>query len=126
MSVRSTDPSSPLQDMEVLRALAALSQATRLAIFRALVAAGPRGLRPAELAQGLEVPASSLSFHLKELLHAQLISQQREGKFLIYSADFGRMNALLAYLTDNCCRGQSCAELGVLPRRASCPGSVSA
>ena len=100
-----------MNEIDALRALAALAQATRLAIFRALVAAGPKGLRPAELAGQLEVPASSLSFHLKELLHAQLIAQQRSGKFLIYSADFARMNALLACLSENCCQGQPCAEL---------------
>ena len=97
-----------MSEIDALRALAALSQATRLAIFRALVAAGPEGLRPAELAGQLAVPASSLSFHLKELMHAQLIAQRREGKFLNYSADFARMNALLAYLSENCCQGQPC------------------
>jgi len=63
------------------------------------------------------VLASSLSFHLKELLHAQLITQQREGKFLIYRAEFARMNALLAYLTDNCCQGQPCVDLAALSCR---------
>ena len=79
--------------------------------------AGPEGLRPGELALRLEVLASSLSFHLKELLHAQLITQQREGKFLIYRAEFARMNALLAYLTDNCCQGQPCVDLAALSCR---------
>jgi ArsR family transcriptional regulator len=106
-----------VNEIDALRSLAALSQATRLAIFRALVAAGPEGLRPGELALRLEVPASSLSFHLKELLHAQLIAQQREGKFLIYRAEFARMNALLAYLTDNCCQGQPCTDLAALSCR---------
>jgi DNA-binding transcriptional ArsR family regulator len=100
-----------MNEIDALRSLAALSQATRLAIFRALVAAGPEGLRP------IEVLASSLSFHLKELLHAQLITQQREGKFLIYRAEFARMNALLAYLTDNCCQGQPCVDLAALSCR---------
>jgi ArsR family transcriptional regulator len=108
-----------MNEIDALRALAALSQATRLAIFRALVAAGPQGLRPGELVRQLKVPASSLSFHLKELLYAQLIGQQREGKFLIYSADFSRMNGLLAYLGDNCCQGQPCAELSV-PQCRTC------
>lgn len=97
-----------MTELDAIKALAALAQATRLAIFRALVVAGPQGLRPGDLAVRLEVPASSLSFHLKELLQAELIDQQRDGKYLIYSANFDRMNALLGYLGDNCCEGQFC------------------
>ncbi|NJS36001.1 MAG: helix-turn-helix transcriptional regulator [Brachymonas sp.] len=86
-----------------LKALAALAQAQRLRVFRALVQAGAAGLTPGVLATMLDMPASSLSFHLKELNHAQLAQTEQQGRSLIYRADFSRMTALLAYLTENCC-----------------------
>ena len=91
-----------------VRALAALAQPLRLQVFRALVVAGPQGLTPGAMSDGTGVPPNTLSFHLKELAHAGLVSQQREGRFLIYRADFERMNGLLAYLTENCCEGSAC------------------
>jgi DNA-binding transcriptional ArsR family regulator len=94
--------------------LAALAQAMRLRIFRALVGAGPEGLTPGVLASTLDVPASTLSFHLKELMHAGLATQERDGRHLIYRPALGRMNALLAYLTAHCCHGTDCG-LGVAP-----------
>ena len=98
-----------MQETDVVRALAALAQEVRLRVFRALVVAGPAGLTPGDLAAQLEVAPNTLSFHLKELSHAGLISQERQGRNLIYRAAFDTMNALLAYLTENCCEGQSCA-----------------
>ena len=98
-----------MQETDVVRALAALAQAVRLRVFRALVVAGPAGLTPGDLSAQLEVAANTLSFHLKELSHAGLISQERQGRNLIYRAAFDTMNALLAYLTENCCEGEACA-----------------
>ena len=98
-----------MQETDVVRALAALAQAVRLRVFRALVVAGPAGLTPGDLSAQLEVAANTLSFHLKELSHAGLITQERQGRHLIYRAAFDSMNALLAYLTENCCEGEACA-----------------
>lgn len=97
-----------MESSTVVRALAALAQPLRLQIFRALVVAGPQGLTPGAMSEGAGVPPNTLSFHLKELAHAGLVTQQREGRFLIYRADFAQMNGLLAYLTENCCQGQAC------------------
>lgn len=97
-----------MEEKDVVQSLAALAQPVRLRVFRALVVAGPQGLTPGALSEQLDVPATSLSFHLKELTHAQLISQEREGRNLIYRAAFDHMSALLAYLTEHCCQGQSC------------------
>ncbi len=85
-------------------ALAALAQETRLALFRLLVEAGPAGLAAGAIAERLDVAAPTLSFHLKELVHAGLIEASPQGRYVVYSADFGAMNALIAYLTENCCR----------------------
>jgi len=97
-----------MEELEVVRALAALAQPLRLRAFRALVVAGPAGLTPSTMAEGLGVAPSALSFHLKELLQSGLVTQERAQRFLIYRAAFGPMNALLAYLTDNCCQGTPC------------------
>ena len=93
---------------DVVRSLAALAQPVRLQVFRCLVVAGPEGLTPGALVEAIGVPATSLSFHLKELTHAGLVSQERQGRHLIYRAAFDRMNALLGYLTQNCCQGEAC------------------
>ena len=93
-------------------ALAALAQGARLRVFRALVGAGPEGLTPSALSAMLDVPSSTLSFHLKELMHADLVSAERVGRNLHYRPGLERMNELIAYLTDHCCLGTSCA-----PRR---------
>jgi DNA-binding transcriptional ArsR family regulator len=87
-----------------LRALAALAQDTRLALFRLLVEHGPAGLTPGRMAEALDVPAATLSFHLKELTHAGLISARQQSRFIHYSAKFEAMNGLVGYLTENCCR----------------------
>ena len=101
---------------DVVLALAALAQSSRLGIFRALVQAGPAGLTPGDLSAQLDVAGNTLSFHLKELTHAHLVSQERAGRNLIYRARFDRMQQLLAYLSDNCCQGNACE---VDPTRAS-------
>ncbi len=97
-----------MESIAVVKALAALAQVSRLQLFRALVVAGEPGLTPSALSELLGVAPNTLSFHLKELLHADLISQERAGRNLIYRAQFARMNALLAYLSQNCCQGQPC------------------
>lgn len=92
----------------MIKALAALAQPSRLQIFRSLVVKGAEGLTPALLAEQLGMAANTLSFHLKELMHADLISQERSGRNLIYRAQYDRMNAVLAYLSQNCCQGEPC------------------
>jgi ArsR family transcriptional regulator, arsenate/arsenite/antimonite-responsive transcriptional repressor len=98
-----------MQETDVIRSLAALAQDVRLRTFRALVVAGPDGLTPTALCEQLDVAPNALSFHLKELTHAQLVTQERQGRHLIYRAAFDRMNELLGYLTLNCCEGQPCS-----------------
>jgi len=101
-----------MEESDVIASLAALAQPVRLRVFRALVVAGGGGLTPSLLAEQLGVAATTLSFHLKELTHAGLISQEREGRHLIYRAAYARMNALLSYLTEHCCAGQPCDASG--------------
>lgn len=102
--------SSAFDEAAALRALAALSQASRLRIFRNLVVAGDAGIAAGALATQLEIAPSALSFHLKELHHAGLIEAKQEGRFVIYKACYTQMNALLAYLSENCCQGQACCN----------------
>lgn len=112
---------------DVLAALAALSQKTRLDVFRYLVQAGPEGAAVGSIADALKVPAPTLSFHLKELSHADLVTSKQEGRFIRYTASFTAMNGLVDYLTENCCRGQpalcapSCAPKKSPPRRKKVP-----
>ncbi|APW39229.1 transcriptional regulator [Rhodoferax koreense] len=101
-----------MEENAVVRSLLALAQVVRLRVFRALVVAGPDGMTPGALAEALEVPATGLSFHLKELANAGLVSQERQGRNLIYRASFEEMNQLLAFLTENCCQGQACELAG--------------
>lgn len=98
-----------MEEQDVVLALAALAQPVRLRVFRALVVAGTEGLTPSTLSEALAVAPTSLSFHLKELTHARLVTQVREGRNLIYRAAFGEMDALMGYLTENCCQGEDCA-----------------
>jgi DNA-binding transcriptional ArsR family regulator len=99
-----------MNNKQAIAALSALAHETRLALFRLLVSVGPQGLSAGVIAERLEVAPSSLSFHLAQLVHAGLIVQRRHSRQLIYSADYGAMNLLLGYLTENCCgRGESCA-----------------
>lgn len=97
-----------MEENDVVKALAALAQPVRLQVFRSLVVAGNDGATPGVLAGLLSLPASSLSFHLKELVSAGLVSQERISRNLVYRVSFDRMNGLLAYLTENCCQGQGC------------------
>ena len=94
-----------MDEHKAVASLAALAQGMRLRIFRALVGAGPQGLTPGALSATLDVPASTLSFHLKELMHAGLVTQQRDGRHLIYRPALEQMNELLAYLVAHCCQG---------------------
>jgi len=89
-------------------ALAALAQGSRLQVFRILVQAGPGGVAASEIAERLGIPANTLSFHLKTLSHSDLVQSRQEGRFIYYSANYEHMNALLAFLTENCCGGRSC------------------
>ena len=102
--------------MEILtatRALSSLAHETRLGIFRLLVQAGSAGLPVGQINQTIQIPPATLSFHLKELAHAGLITSRQESRFIYYRADYQTMNALLAYLTENCCQGEACSPLGV-------------
>jgi ArsR family transcriptional regulator, arsenate/arsenite/antimonite-responsive transcriptional repressor len=101
----------------VVRSLAALAQPVRLQVFRALVVRGQDGLTPSAMSEGLGIPANTLSFHLKELAHAGLVTQERSSRNIIYRAAFEQMNGLLAYLTENCCRGATCV---VTPASEAC------
>jgi DNA-binding transcriptional ArsR family regulator len=98
-----------MQSDSVIRALGALAQDHRLAAFRLLVQAGSDGMAAGALADALGVPASSMSFHLAQLTNAGLIVQTRQSRSLIYTADYAAMNALMSYLTENCCGGVPCA-----------------
>jgi len=101
-----------MDQRRAIAALGALAQATRLELFRLLVACGPQGLPAGLIAERLGVQPSSLSFHLAALSHAGLVAQRRLGRQLIYSAEYGTMNDLLFYLTENCCgRGEICAPV---------------
>lgn len=97
-----------IDETAAVKALAALAQAQRLRAFRALVTAGPQGMTPGAMADLLGVAPSALSFHLKELTNAGLASSEPRGRNLIYRANFGHMNAVLAYLTAHCCQGEAC------------------
>ena len=98
-----------IDESAAVKSLAALAQAQRLRTFKALVVAGPQGMTPGAIAEQLGVSNSALSFHLKELSHSGLLTCEQRGRNLIYRADFSRMNALLAYLTEHCCQGTDCA-----------------
>lgn len=104
-----------MDETQVLAALAALAHAQRLRTFRALVVAGDAGLTPSVMADGLDIARNALSFHLKELLHAGLVTTEQSGRHLIYRAAYDRMNGLLSFLTENCCQGEACLEPAVAP-----------
>ncbi|MES2015847.1 MAG: helix-turn-helix transcriptional regulator [Pseudomonadota bacterium] len=95
----------------VLAAMAALAQESRLATYRLLVQAGPSGMSPGKISEQLGIPASSLSFHLKELTHAQLIVPRQDGRYILYAADFSTMNNLIGFLSENCCGGVPCCAV---------------
>ena len=98
-----------MKSADVVGALAALAQESRLAVFRLLVRRGPDRLAAGEIGELLAIPGPTLSFHLKELAQAGLVTARKQGRFVYYAANFGRMNALLGYLTENCCGGAACA-----------------
>jgi ArsR family transcriptional regulator, arsenate/arsenite/antimonite-responsive transcriptional repressor len=102
-----------METKKIIAALAALAQESRLAVFRLLVEAGPEGLAATKIAETLGIPPSSLSFHLKELMHADLLTQTKAGRSLIYSANFATMNGVLGFLTENCCGGNPCSPVHV-------------
>jgi DNA-binding transcriptional ArsR family regulator len=97
-----------MEEKTAIASLTALAQGMRLRIFRALIGAAPQGMTPGELSATLDVPGSTLSFHLKELMHAGLVTQEREGRNLRYRPSIEQMNELLAYLTAHCCQGTAC------------------
>ena len=93
---------------QAVQALSALAQSSRLSIFRLLVQAGPEGMAAGTIGEKLDLPPATLSFHLAGLTRAGLADSRQDGRFVIYSANFPGMNQLLAYLTENCCGGNSC------------------
>ena len=100
---------------QVIDALAALAQRSRLAVFRLLVQAGPNGLAAGAIAEKLELPPATLSFHLSHLARAGLVRHRQEGRFVIYTANFDGMTALVGYLTENCCAGAACVPAACAP-----------
>jgi ArsR family transcriptional regulator, arsenate/arsenite/antimonite-responsive transcriptional repressor len=101
---------------QAVDALAALAHENRLSVYRMLVEAGPAGLNAGTIAARLKIPPSSLSFHIQHLHRAGLVTQERNSRQLIYAADFAAMNALVGYLTENCCGGATC-ESACQPQR---------
>ena len=109
-----------MNETQAVSALSALAHAQRLRVFRALVVAGPEGLTPSVLADQLDVARNALSFHLKELAHAGLVTVEQQGRNLIYRADFAQMDGLLGYLTEHCCQGGTCEATDASPVCTSC------
>lgn len=110
-----------LSETDAVKALAALAQGQRLRAFRALVVAGPEGMTAGALAESLDTSPSALSFHLKELSHAGLISGEPSGRYLIYRANFSQMQLLLGYLTEHCCQGAACEARPARKKKTACP-----
>jgi ArsR family transcriptional regulator len=100
-----------METKNVIAALAALAQESRLAVFRALVQAGPSGMAATKISEQVGIPPSSLSFHLKEMTHADLVTSRQDGRFVIYAANFKTMNGLIGFLTKNCCGGSPCTPI---------------
>lgn len=114
-----------MKSIDAVKALSALAQESRLAVFRLLVKRGPGGFTPSVIAEKLDIAAPTLSFHLKELQNAGLVSVRREGRFLFYSTRFDRMKGLVGFLTDECCSqadeacGEDCKPLAAQVKRRS-------
>ncbi|MBL8505949.1 MAG: helix-turn-helix transcriptional regulator [Methylobacillus glycogenes] len=106
-----------MESRYIVTALAALAQESRLAIYRLLVQAGAEGLSAGKISDALDIAPSSLSFHMKELSHAGLVTSRNEGRFVIYSANYEQMNNVLAYLTENCCGGAPCSPVQFQTRK---------
>lgn len=117
MAVSDTRPI--MKSTQTVKMLSALAQESRLAIFRLLVEQGPEGLPVGTIGEALSIPNATLSFHLKELLHAGLVTSQQSGRFVYYAPVIDAMNDLVGYLTDNCCGGESCASPPATKKRAS-------
>lgn len=100
-----------METKNVISALAALAQESRLGVFRLLVQIGPEGLAASKIAEQLSIPPSSLSFHLKELTHAGLVIPKQDGRFIIYAVNFETMNQVMGFLTESCCSGKPCTPL---------------
>lgn len=100
-----------METKNVISGLAALAQESRLGVFRLLVRTGPEGLAASKIAAELNLPPSSLSFHLKELTHAGLVIPRQDGRFIIYAVNFETMNDLMGFLTDSCCGGNPCTPV---------------
>jgi len=111
-----------MESKRAVKALAALAQFSRLAIYRLLVSRGPEGMAAGVIGERLQIPPATLSFHLKELDHAGLVTPRQAGRFVIYAANFDEMQALIGFLTENCCGGNPCvatkrrAKQSVKPR----------
>ena len=95
-------------NLHIVNALAALAHASRLAIFRTLVQAGPSGLAAGKIGEAVGIAPSSVSFHMKELTHANMVISRNEGRFVIYTANYDSINQLIGFLTENCCGGEQC------------------
>ena len=109
-----------MESSHAVNALGALAQETRLAIFRLLVEAGPTGLAVGEIGASVKTAPATLSFHLKELTNAGLLLARQDGRYIFYSANYPEMNALIAFLTDNCCVRDGCRPAcGPTPRKSS-------
>ena len=106
-----------MESMTAIEALSALAQESRLQVYRLLVQIGPEGLAASDIAERLGIPTNTLSFHLKTLSHADLVQARQDGRFVYYSANYDRMNALLGFLTENCCGGKSCLPSAVAVRK---------
>lgn len=106
-----------MESQRAVEALATLAQTSRLELYRLLVQAGPQGLAASEIAERLGIPPNTLSFHLKTLSHAELVWPRQAGRFIYYSANYDQMNALVGFLTENCCGGKSCLPAAALRKR---------
>lgn len=104
-----------METKEIVTALAALAQESRLLIFRLLVQAGAEGLPAGKISEKAQIAPSSLSFHMKELSHARLVNSRQEGRFVIYTANFSMMTTLITFLTENCCEGSPCSSSCSMP-----------
>jgi DNA-binding transcriptional ArsR family regulator len=105
-----------METKQAIQSLSALAQESRLSIFRLLVQAGPAGMAAGAIGEALDLPPATLSFHLAGLTRAGLAQSRQDGRFVIYSASFENMNALVAFLTENCCGGAACAPAACAPQ----------
>ena len=103
-----------MKPAQVVKALAALAQSTRLAIFRLLVSAGPEGMAAGQISKKLKVSPATLSFHFRTLSHAGLVESRQDGRFVYYAANFSVMNGMVDYLTENCCGGEDCSTATIV------------